>query len=1271
MPNNAPVFVGTQEYTETRINTYTRSSQDSPSVSAFEDGGYVVVWESSFQDGSQTGIYSQRYSSAGEKVGDETLVNTYTESFQSKPAVSVLADGGYVIAWQSSDSSGSGVYSQRYSSNGETIGFETLASTAEFGFKLNPSISALADGGYVITWFFGDNDSGNKAAYQLYSSNGERVGGESLASPSIGVSTPSVSSLNDGGYVMTWNSNGQDGSESGIYSQRHSSIGEKVGDKIHVNTSTKGYISDPSVSVLTDGGYVIVWERDEAQYGPNQGLYFQRYLSNGEKDGVETLVNSDINYEQSNPMASALKDGGYVITWRSNGQDGSGYGIYSQLYSSEGVEVGTETLVNTYTNNSQYDQSVSALADGGYLIVWSASDGSGDGVYSQRFSADGSKSGVNYLNSVTKNLSVDEDISSDAITINAIDTDGDDLTYSLKHDSLPQKGNVILDQENGTYSYVPSENQNGSDSFVILVTDIHGATAELEVNVDVEAINDAPIISSLIGDFETNEDQISTIINAATIAASFRDVDITTNADVLTYVATFINGDDLPSWLVIDSTTGELTSSNPSNDDVGIYEITITASDSSGENASQTFAVEVNNVNDETTANDIFVNIDEDNSYIISTSDLLTSSGAFDIDGDALSINSAQGANNGTIILDNGNITFTPNQDFNGSASFTYTISDGNGGLITKTANLTIDPVNDSPIISNIINDVATNEGQTSIIITAETIAASFNDVDNIDITYGAILVNGHELPSWLSINVETGELTSNNPTRENVGNHAVTITATDLSGESIFQTFSVTVNNVNEAPIINTQISDQSTLAGNTFTFTIPENSFSDIDGDSLSYNASLSDGNGGSLPLPSWLTFDSQTRILSGNPPSGSANNIALIITASDGLSPTSQTFNLNLESNLTSGEEGQQNVLIGNDYNDLLEGGLVNDRLFGGNGDDHLIGNSGDDILRGDSGADILDGGIGRDAAAYWSSNAAINVNLSNGTASGGHADGDTLIDIESVYGSKHNDTITGDESSNSLAGYIGDDILKAGGGNDYIDGGTGNDRLFGGEGNDILIGNSGNDMLRGDAGADILNGGTGRDAAAYWSSNAAINVNLSNGTASGGHADGDTLIDIESVYGSKHNDTLIGDQFSNSFAGHIGNDYINGNGGNDYIDGGTGNDELFGGEGDDRLIGNSGNDNLQGEEGVDVLNGGFGNDTFIYASLEDSSINASDIIQDFEQGADQIDLSQIEDNLSFNDFEFSTENGHTIVKDKNSDFAIDLMGVFTLSEDDFIF
>jgi Ca2+-binding RTX toxin-like protein len=293
-----------------------------------------------------------------------------------------------------------------------------------------------------------------------------------------------------------------------------------------------------------------------------------------------------------------------------------------------------------------------------------------------------------------------------------------------------------------------------------------------------------------------------------------------------------------------------------------------------------------------------------------------------------------------------------------------------------------------------------------------------------------------------------------------------------------------------------------------------------------------------------------------LSGNPPSGSANNIALIITASDGLSPTSQTFNLNLESNLTSGEEGQQNVLIGNDYNDLLEGGLVNDRLFGGNGDDHLIGNSGDDILRGDSGADILDGGIGRDAAAYWSSNAAINVNLSNGTASGGHADGDTLIDIESVYG-------------------------------------------------------------------------------------------------------------------SKHNDTLIGDQFSNSFAGHIGNDYINGNGGNDYIDGGTGNDELFGGEGDDRLIGNSGNDNLQGEEGVDVLNGGFGNDTFIYASLEDSSINASDIIQDFEQGADQIDLSQIEDNLSFNDFEFSTENGHTIVKDKNSDFAIDLMGVFTLSEDDFIF
>jgi Ca2+-binding RTX toxin-like protein len=85
----------------------------------------------------------------------------------------------------------------------------------------------------------------------------------------------------------------------------------------------------------------------------------------------------------------------------------------------------------------------------------------------------------------------------------------------------------------------------------------------------------------------------------------------------------------------------------------------------------------------------------------------------------------------------------------------------------------------------------------------------------------------------------------------------------------------------------------------------------------------------------------------------------------------------------------------------------------------------------------------------------------------------------------------------------------------------------------------------------------------------------------------------------------------------------------------------------------------------------LTGGAGNDSFIYNSLEDSSINNSDQIQDFEQGNDQIDLSQIAEINSINDLEITTQNGHTIIKDKDSDFAINLVGSFALEEGDFGF
>ena len=167
------------------------------------------------------------------------------------------------------------------------------------------------------------------------------------------------------------------------------------------------------------------------------------------------------------------------------------------------------------------------------------------------------------------------------------------------------------------------------------------------------------------------------------------------------------------------------------------------------------------------------------------------------------------------------------------------------------------------------------------------------------------------------------------------------------------------------------------------------------------------------------------------------------------------------------------------IGGDDVDMLNGGDGNDVLEGGAGNDELSGGGGDDTLTGGAGADRLLGGDGTDTASYASSPAAVNVSLEDGSGTGGHAEGDTLNDIENLTGSGANDTLSGDDNANRLEGGEGDDTLTGLLGNDTLIGGAGNDTFSGGQGDDILNGGDGNDNLRAGVGNDALHGGAGND------------------------------------------------------------------------------------------------------------------------------------------------------------------------------------------------
>jgi Ca2+-binding RTX toxin-like protein len=268
----------------------------------------------------------------------------------------------------------------------------------------------------------------------------------------------------------------------------------------------------------------------------------------------------------------------------------------------------------------------------------------------------------------------------------------------------------------------------------------------------------------------------------------------------------------------------------------------------------------------------------------------------------------------------------------------------------------------------------------------------------------------------------------------------------------------------------------------------------------------------------------------------------------------------------------------AIFGTNASEYIPGTGVSDTIWGYGGDDTIDALGGNDLIIGGNGADDINGHAGSDTSSYQDSTAAVFVSLVTGTGSGGYAQGDTLENIENLYGSAHNDTLIGDDAANILSGLSGNDTLKGGGGAD------------------TLYGDSGTDYLVGGAGADQLNGGSGTDTASYYDSGAGVNVWLGGDTASGGDAQGDELNQIENLTGSVHADNLWGSDGVNVLNGNDGADTLKGWGGNDTLNGGDGADSLLGMDGFDTLNGGNGSDTLDGGDGADTMAGGLGNDNY---------------------------------------------------------------------------
>ena len=679
----------------------------------------------------------------------------------------------------------------------------------------------------------------------------------------------------------------------------------------------------------------------------------------------------------------------------------------------------------------------------------------------------------------------------------------------------------------GNYKIIderPDSNGNGFDGTVVLLDGSDNETGrfdffEIETFIGRDA---AP---------EANDDTASTLedtpVNNINVLANDTDPDgLDSQLTVISASAdngsVTINGDGTLNY-------------TPDPDFFGEDTITYTIEDADGLTDSATVTVTVDPVNDGPDAVDDVASTDEDEATDIN---VLANDTDPDLPDDTLTVTSASAANGSVTINGDGTLNYTPNPDFFGEDTITYTIEDEAGETDTATVTVTVNPVNDGPVA---VDDFAETDENQAVVID---LVGNDTDVDN-----------------------DTSELTLvsfDQPANGTVvDNGDGTVTYTPNTGFDGTETFDYVVAD----PAGKTDTGTATVKVNNTI---LPDGIVEGSDGDDLIDFDYTGDPEGDLIDRPDQV-------IIGGNPigtdgdvvEAGAGNDTVRSLEGDDTVSAGTgdDLVEAGNGNDIVNGEDGND-TLRGQAGDDTLSGGEGNDELDGGPGDDSLSGGAGDDTLRGAAGEDTLDGGDENDLITGGTGNDTINANQGNDTIDAGAGD----------------DSVTGGQGDDEIAGGTGNDAIHANEGNDTVAGGAGDDTISGNDGDDVLAGGADNDSITGGAGSDGIDGGQGNDYIDASGPNGAIDADVPL-VPFPLDQDPNPNDDRDTVFGGAGNDTILTGDDADSIEGGFGDDSIESGIDDDTVIGGAGNDTITDVQGSDSIFGNDGDDLI--DAGTDTL------------------------------------------------------------------------------------
>lgn len=1010
----------------------------------------------------------------------ESIVNTITTGDQLAAHMVRLAGGGWVIVWMSREE-GDGEYEvrgQRYAESGAPVGAEFhVSSIAPGRSEYNPNIAALPDGGWIVTWhsiawpFTGFGDT------IVYT---RRYDASGTPAPEVPVNAPDgyphgmlpvVAVLADGGWVIALHSERPDGAGRDIYGYRYDSAGSTVGIPFRINASAAGDQDTAAIAALNDGGWLVTWQ-SQGQDGSGSGIYQQRYAANGSPVGGEALVNMFTTAgNQQHPSVAALTDGGWIVAWMSANVDGSGYAVVTQRFQASGALFGGQNQVNGIITGDQAYPTIIAMADGGYLVRWLSEDvgvitptgGRQMGIYVQRHdSAGGSLAPANRIGTSTEN-----DLDAAALAASAT-------------------------------GWITAWAEYGADGSSLGIKVISSAALPQPFNV-IEGTGDDDSLTGTAGNDLING------LGGADLLVGLGGNDI-------------LNGGDGHDQLRGDGFTGYL---GPWGNDV--------LSGGSGDDVLWGGAG--------VDSHDGGLGFDRVSFAFLSATqgaiaNLITQTISNDGFGNSEAMVSIEALGGGTVHADH----FTGNDDAN-------------------------------RLFGDFGDTLIANGGDDELILTgAAALVSGGLGIDTL--TY-----LGDQLGSW------TPDVTGDNRAEIVFPAHGININlnANAIVDDGFGRSGTISgIENLTGGGFADTLVGDGNAnllrgLGGNDVLIGFA--------GDDMLEGGEGHDVLIGAAGWDSLDGGDGSDTVVYGAAIGPIEADLALgVVGEFDGATHLSDDTLSSIENVIGSNFD---DIISGNSNSNFLRGLFGADVLFGRDGDDTLEGSEGDDLLFGGAGWDILNGGAGVDTVSYNGATGPVEIDLNMGVASefdgATHLSDDTLTGVENAFGSQFADYIRGDNNANLLRGLGGNDFLEGLGGDDTIQGGAGHDFIRGYDGNDNLQGGDGDDALRGGNGDDVMDGGTGFDRAAFFGTPGeglpAVGVTVSlmlQGVAQDTGHGWDTLNGFEALSGTAYDDHLTGDDQANWL----------------LLVGG-GNDTAVGGDGDDLIEVGDGNHDLDGGAGIDTV------------------------------------------------------------------------------------